>query len=124
MSKFITVESISSGFENLAIRDKSSPSTLQEIFNEICSEYFVASKSYKRRKSVDREICVEEIVDLKNLGQIFPFVNREEESKELPRCFGEMDLLRGSDSFESNKRRIRVPLCVGLPGLGKLDMRG
>ena len=119
MSKFISVEPISSGLENLAIRDTASPSTLKEIFDKICSTHFVASKSYNRRKSVDREIGAEETVDLKNMGQIFPFVNREEESKELLRCFGKMDLIRGKNNFETNKRSIGVPLCVGLPGLGK-----
>ena len=68
MSKFISVEPISSGLENLAIRDTASPSTLKEIFDKICSTHFVASKSYNRRKSVDREIGAEETVDLKNMG--------------------------------------------------------
>ena len=30
-----------------------------------------------------------------------------------------MDLIRGRESYEKNKRRLGVPLCVGLPGLGK-----
>ena len=120
MSKFISVELISSGFENLAIRHTFSRSTLEEIFNEICSKYFVASKSYKCRKSVDPEIGAEKTVDLKNLGQIFPFVNREEESKELVRCFGEMDLLRGIDSFEE----LRYHYVSDYQVLEKLDMRG
>jgi hypothetical protein len=119
MSKFISVESIFSGFENLAVGNTCSPHTLEKIFDVICTRYFVTSKSYKRRKSVDPKIDAAEAVDLKNLGQIFPFVNREEESKELLRCFGRMDLISGRESFEKNKRRLGVPLCLGLPGLEK-----
>ena len=53
MSKFISVESVFSGFENLAVGDTDSPHRLEKIFDEICTRYFVTSKSYKRRKSVD-----------------------------------------------------------------------
>jgi hypothetical protein len=119
MSNFNSVDAILSNFENLAIRDASPLNILEKIFNDICSKYFVMSKSCKRRKIVDREVGAEETIDLKNLGQVFPFVNREEESKQLVRCFGYMDLIRGRNSFDKNKRRIGVPLCVGLPGLGK-----
>ena len=118
MSRFIPVEQFFSGLENLSIRDTSSPSTFKEIYDKICSTCFVASESHQRRKTFDPAIDAEETVDLRIIGEIFPFVNREEKCKELLRCFGNMDHIRGYD-FDSYEHLIYVPLCVGLPGLGK-----
>ena len=53
-------------------------------------------------------------------GKFSFFENREEECKELVSRFAEMDLIRVENTFEDVTRNLCVPLCVGLPRLGKI----
>lgn len=59
-------------------------------------------------------------------GQHFRFVNREEQCAELLSAFLKMERLRLNASpvapeerWETFKRDVRVPVCTGMPGIGK-----
>lgn len=53
------------------------------------------------------------------LGLWMPFQNRGEQTKRLARMFYDIDKKRGRDSWESVKRELKLPVCFGLPGIGK-----
>jgi hypothetical protein len=105
----------------ISLQDLSlSEGILGDKINEISSKYFVDSTPrLLRRSSFDRRFVPEETADVDYLGEIFPFVNREQECIDLVRCFGDMDSMRGRGTFDKCKRDLKVPLCVGLPGIGK-----
>lgn len=50
-----------------------------------------------------------------SIGAWFPFQNRQEQCKQVVQAFFDIDARRGT----SKKREIRVPLCLGMPGIGK-----
>jgi hypothetical protein len=53
------------------------------------------------------------------LGPWFKFENREEQCKLVVGAFAAMDLQRGSHRMDAKKRDLRVPVCTGMPGIGK-----
>ena len=64
-------------------------SQLGQLINEISAKYFHDSTScFQRRGSFDRIFESDEDVDLQYLGEIFPFVNREQECIDLVKCLG------------------------------------
>ena len=95
-------------------------SPLERMINEISTKYLIDSTSSSRgRESFDHMFSPHEDADLQYLGEIFPFVNREQECIDLIRCLGDMDSMRGRRSFDKCKRDLKIPLYVGLPGIGK-----
>ena len=93
---------------------------LASRINEISSKYFVDSQTHSKRKgSFDGELRGGENINLNCLVKNFLFANREKECEELVSRFAEMDLIRRENTYEDVKRKLYIPLCVGLPGLGK-----
>lgn len=52
-----------------------------------------------------------------SIGAWFPFQGREVQCVELLRAFYQLDELRGKPA--SQKRALQVPVCLGMPGIGK-----
>jgi hypothetical protein len=53
------------------------------------------------------------------LGPWFKFENRKEQCKLVVRAFAAMDLQRGSHRMNAKTCDLRVPVCTGMPGIGK-----
>ena len=58
-------------------------SLLKVAVDRICDEYFLASDTHSRRKSIIDKVVDDETIDLTKLGIFFKFVNREEECKPM-----------------------------------------
>jgi hypothetical protein len=56
---------------------------------------------------------------LDKLGAYFAFTNREAQCKDLLRAFAAMDEKRGNGEMDVTKRDVFVPVCTGMPGIGK-----
>ena len=81
-------------------------------------------EAHKKRLSLDRDRGG---VKFKEIGVKFPFLNRESECKLLYESFIELDVVRrraskskpSSTNWEDNKRDVKVPVTVGMAGIGK-----
>ena len=95
-------------------------SLLEKKVNEVSAKYFQDSMSFlQERESSECTFTPHEYDDVLYLGQIFPFVNREQECINLVKCLGDMDLMRGDRFTDRGERNLIIPCCVGLPGIGK-----
>lgn len=54
-----------------------------------------------------------------NLGDCFPLTNREDQCRQLIWCLWGLESLRCFGSMEARKRKVRIPVCTGMPGIGK-----
>jgi len=54
-----------------------------------------------------------------NVGTLFPIMNRLSECKEHLRALAALDDLYGAGDWERHKRRVLVPIFLGMPGTGK-----
>lgn len=79
----------------------------------------------RRRNSFAREETPE-AVDWAVVGGHFRFVNREEQCEELWRAFQALEGVRlkalempTGSRWEALKRDVRIPVCTGMPGIGK-----
>jgi hypothetical protein len=83
---------------------------------------FSFSTTPRRRDSLGAVQTPENVIWSK-LGNHFRFVNREAQAKKLFEAFFSMELIRTNPlpdgRWELLKRRVRVPTCTGMPGVGK-----
>jgi hypothetical protein len=101
--------------------------TATDVVSLVCKEFFDENRRPIRgelRNSVQMSDAVDQTanwndVEIENIGQLFTFTNREEQCKELLRAWAQMDKHRGFNDFDLKKRNISVPVCTGIPGIGK-----
>jgi hypothetical protein len=110
---------------SVAGRSVASPASAAELglaFEEVCGKVGlskdVRTTSGVRRHSVDGGAAPDH-APTDYLGRWFKFENREQECKLLVRAFADMDLHRGKHRFDVEKRDVHVPVCTGMPGIGK-----
>ena len=78
----------------------------------------------KKRESLDRS---RDDFTFQSLGLKFPFLNREVQCKLLYEIFKSNDNVRkqkisNEDSWESKKRDLKLPVAVGMAGIGKTSL--
>lgn len=81
----------------------------------------VPTAEKRRRHSLGADAGTE-VMEAARIGHYFSFVNREAQCAQLVAGLQALDDLRsspGASNWETNKRRVRVPVCTGIPGIGK-----
>ena len=103
-------------------------SIFKQLAGKYCAENFLeklASPGLSERRGSlhghsDCRAHVDPITraDVAFLGYWFPFMNREEQCKQLIRHLASLDKLRGKP-WDIAKRNAHVPVCAGMSGIGK-----
>jgi len=92
-----------------------------DIFNDDIKEKFLENPAdpTKKRESLDCNISDQDTLEEDTIGKNFPFLNRVKESSEYAKVMYNMSLLNRKSVFDNFKRKMCVPVIMGLAGLGK-----